>query len=1539
MRFPRFALGLALTGALACPAVARASVNSWQLVGPIYTSTPNGTQLTGAVTDIDAHNHRVLTQYGGLWRFSFGAVPMSDSIPASRFDAFASPLADANTILVGTDAGLFRSADGGATWTHISLPGANPSHFYGIRWSPDGSTVHCATDLGYFRSTDAGYTWTAKVSGKVTDVSVTSGQPNTVFASVIASGSSLYRSNDGGQTWAQVAGVPVAPITDVGTVSAVYVGGTLTITTVIGRKLWRSNDGGGTWQNLYTLNQSSGPDPHVTLCPADPNLVLWGAYFLLRSTDGGNTFTQFNPTTLHNTYRVFAWEDDATNVWAGSNGGWFHSADRGLNWDSGTNVMPAEVITALDCERTELGYMIAGTSENNVIYTPTEALFWNSPDIAGSATEWGNGGLAVAVDQYNPSQMWGYFAGQGTLNIAPVFRTQDGGTNWSITSTGLPVNGASPFLCTDNAFPVNLFYAVGGDVYTSTDAGGTWIKLTANPFPYTVGHLTSSQRVSGGAVLYASLGSSPGQRLYVRDNGTWYERSGGLPVGTVGLVVPHPWAAFANEAWAVVNGHTLFHTGDRGVTWTSVTGDLPTNLSITGIVPNPHNSNELYVGCYGGGLWRTLNNGVNWEQWNSGLPPYVQISAMTYIDRTGSGGPFEIVAGTYGRSVFKRDIAGSDPQPSVTVSDASCAEGNSGTTTMTFTLTLSAKQLHTVYVDYATVDGSAVAGSDYLTTSGTATFGVGQNTVNVTVTVNGDTQIEPDETFSLVLSNPIRCTIANSGTGTIYDDDASALVNQGMPVTDGTVNALAVSGDTLFVGGAFGSIGAATGSGVPIDSVTAQPVWIPKVTGSMTSVVSDGAGGWFIGGNFTHVGGQPRQNLAHLLANHTVDAWNPSPNGIVFTLAMKDSTLYVGGGFSQISGVTRSNIAAMNARTGAPLVWDPNADAIVTSLAVGTGTVYAGGDFSNIGGQLRRRIAALNTSGAATSWNPGASDEVDAMVVQGSLLYVGGAFDSLGGQVRHHIGAIDVGGSASAWNPNADGYVSSLAVNGATVYVGGPYLNIGGQARSGLAALDATTGLATSWAPNPDAPGQALALDGATLYVGGSFTTMAGQPRNRAAAFDLAGNLSSWAPEPNGAVVTVAARGGQVFVGGSVSSIAPLKRSNLAAVSISTGAVLGWNPGSDNVVNCLALNGPTLYVGGNFTTIGGQSRTRAAALDMTTGIPNAFNPNANARVFSLLPIGSIVVAGGQFTSIGGQTRNRIAALSASSGAATTWNPNANNIVASVATDGTVIYAGGAFTSIGGQARNGLAALSGSTGAATTWNPAPNGTVSTLTWFSSALWVGGNFTTIGGLGRARAAIVTTTAVSSWNGGANNNVNCIAPATSGDVYLGGLFTAAGGATRHYLAGVRISNSSASSFAPEPNGTVNAILTVGSTVWVGGSFSAIGGLPQQHLAMLITPSQVAVPAPTAGAAADLNLALAPNPTRGEERISYTLPAAARVKIGIYDVLGRRVSPVIDRLEAPGTHTFTWAGARGGAAPGIYFVRLEAAGRQVTRRVAIVQ
>jgi Calx-beta domain-containing protein len=134
-------------------------------------------------------------------------------------------------------------------------------------------------------------------------------------------------------------------------------------------------------------------------------------------------------------------------------------------------------------------------------------------------------------------------------------------------------------------------------------------------------------------------------------------------------------------------------------------------------------------------------------------------------------------------------------------------EGNAGTKLATFSLTLSARTKG-ASVRWGTVDGTAHAPSDYVAVSGQAKFSGPHLTKKVSVTVNGDTTYENDETFTVVLSSPVKATIATgTGTGTILNDDSPPTVS----VADASVPEL----DTGQISMASVPVTLSTASGLP----------------------------------------------------------------------------------------------------------------------------------------------------------------------------------------------------------------------------------------------------------------------------------------------------------------------------------------------------------------------------------------------------------------------------------------------------------------------------------------------------------------------------------------------------------------------------------------------------------------------------------------------------------------------------------------------------------------------------------------------------
>ena len=676
--------------------------------------------------------------------------------------------------------------------------------------------------------------------------------------------------------------------------------------------------------------------------------------------------------------------------------------------------------------------------------------------------------------------------------------------------------------------------------------------------------------------------------------------------------------------------------------------------------------------------------------------------------------------------------------------------------------------------------------------------------------------------------------------------------------TDGAVNAVVHSGGTVYLGGRFSHVAPFTGGLVALDAASGSclPGW-PLFEGSVSSLAADGAGGWYVGGGFTAVGGAPRSYLVHLRSDLTLDDWNPAPNGNVTSIVVSGSTVYVAGAFMSIGGEARAGLAAIDAATGRATAWNPDPDGIVLTIAGGHSLEYAGGYFSSIGGQSRAGLAALDsTSGLASAWDPvgTGSAAVQSIAVDGDKVYVAGGFAEIGGAVRAGIAALDAAtGLATPWAPEVDGPAFALVPHGGSVYLGGTFTTVGGQPRAYVAQVGAVTGAVTAW--NPGAAGgmyytavRSIVAEAGTVRVAGDFTSMGGAAQSFVAEVDSASGLSTaWAPWVNGPASALVVSGGRVVTGGEFSAAGGAPRANLAAVDALTGVATDWAPVTDGAVNAIAVSPSAIYAGGVFRNAGGLPRSRVAAFDPATGQPTAWNPVVSgtlpadsASVSALAVHDTSVYVGGTFVRIGGQDRKGLAAVGAGTGLATGWNPGvAGGYVYALAPTDAALYAGGTFSvSIDALLWRKLAAFDWNTGLPTDWRPVPSGTVRAIEITGSTLHAGGAFTTMNNASRPRLAgfDLGTGALTDWNPGASGEgpLGVTALALHGDaVYAGGDFYTAGGQVGA-LAAISAATGAGFEWGFQLAPTVLALAVSGPALFVGGSYSGVGVLTRTGFAV---------------------------------------------------------------------------------------------------------
>jgi hypothetical protein len=464
----------------------------------------------------------------------------------------------------------------------------------------------------------------------------------------------------------------------------------------------------------------------------------------------------------------------------------------------------------------------------------------------------------------------------------------------------------------------------------------------------------------------------------------------------------------------------------------------------------------------------------------------------------------------------------------------------------------------------------------------------------------------------------------------------------------------------------------------------------------------------------------------------------------------------------------------------------------------------------------------------------GTSDQLESVTAVGGKVYVGGLFQSAGNTRANYIAGYD----GTNWFQLNNGvtndvnitFVFALANDGSNVYAGGWFTNADNSGARYMARWDGTNFYPVAGG-NPNSIVEVIKIFGTNVFVGGTFTTNGGVPVNRIARLDASGWHALGAGVAGAGVVAIDYDGTNVFAGGTFTNAGSVLATNVARWDGSTWNAMG-NPFTGPVI-CVQKAGGILYVGGNFTN-GAAGITNLAQWDGNTwsGV------NANAAVRDLLWDGANLYAGGDFTNINGVAANRIAVLSGG-----VWSPLGVGIegfgagavpgVYKMALDGSGnLFAAGNFNQAGGTGASHVARWDGAN-----WYALGGTTSQGMTHFigqgqglyydGTYLYAGGTFTEAG------SNIVN--GICRWNGAnwsALGNVtigqlpSAIARAfvsAGGTLYAGGGFTNIGGVPAGRIAAWDGANwSDIGDF----DSGVRALGYDGTYVWAGGTFTNING-----------------------------------------------------------------------------------------------------------------
>ncbi len=222
---------------------------------------------------------------------------------------------------------------------------------------------------------------------------------------------------------------------------------------------------------------------------------------------------------------------------------------------------------------------------------------------------------------------------------------------------------------------------------------------------------------------------------------------------------PHPVSVGANLTYTL----TVANTGPADATGVMVTNLLPASATFVSVTASQGTGSQT------GGLV-TCNLGVV----SGGTNATITIVVVPTIAGTTLTNTATVSRGEADAYLGNNTAATLTPvtTPAISIADASGLEGNVGTTNLVFAVTLAVPSAQNITVNYATADGTASAGKDYISTNGIVTFAPGVTNQSVMVAVVGNAIVEPNKTFFVNLSNPVNGTLGRSqAVGTIINDD------------------------------------------------------------------------------------------------------------------------------------------------------------------------------------------------------------------------------------------------------------------------------------------------------------------------------------------------------------------------------------------------------------------------------------------------------------------------------------------------------------------------------------------------------------------------------------------------------------------------------------------------------------------------------------------------------------------------------------------------------------------------------------------------
>ncbi len=629
-------------------------------------------------------------------RGSVGALTIAPADPSVLYAGMGECAMRGNTT---HGDGVYRSTDAGTTWTHVGLAETHnigrilihprdPHLLYvaafGHRFGPN-------PQRGVYRSRDGGATWTCVLSlgdgtGAI-DLAMDAQAPAVLYAAMwqarrspgafVTRGpqSGLYRSTDGGDTWTDLSGNPGFPPGPLGRIG-------VAASPAQPHRLWalidapqrggvyRSNDRGDTWTWLnddanflvrawYSVRVVADPRDGDTVYL--PNRKLW------KSTDGGRTFVQRN-TPYWDQHDLWVDPRDPAHLMVANDGGGSVSFDGGASWSTIFNQPTAELYHVATDNRFPY-HVYSAQQDNSTLCLPSHSdrgpiSLAHLYDVGGGES----GHVAVRADDPNivySSDLDGVLTryDHASGQLRPITVWPDSPDAWATAERPYRFNWSMPIMLSPH--DPTVLYTAANRVFRSRDEGHSWQAISPDLTRNDVAKLAALSGETGDYCTIATLAESP-----LRAGVLWAGSDDGLvhvsqDGGGVWSAVTPPglprWATTCIEASPHQPGGAylsatlhalddfrpyLFKTTDYGATWQAITGGIPADQFTRVVRADPARAGLLYAGTEAG-VYVSLDDGHSWHTLQLDLPA-VAIYDLAIKDD-------DLITATHGRGLWILD--------------------------------------------------------------------------------------------------------------------------------------------------------------------------------------------------------------------------------------------------------------------------------------------------------------------------------------------------------------------------------------------------------------------------------------------------------------------------------------------------------------------------------------------------------------------------------------------------------------------------------------------------------------------------------------------------------------------------------------------------------------------------------------------------------------------------------------------------------------------------------------------------------------------